>query len=716
MRRNARRTAASADQSTPTNRRAGRAAIGRGAMGRAAMGRGAMGRGAIGRAVIDALEERRLMSLTITLRQADGTDNVTVTHVGQVVTLDILGTVTGANGDPSQDAVEDVIGSFLSAGVGTSPVAGNLSATLGSNFTASGAIPGQVQDLNGDGNLDVGGANPASEDNDFFARAGGPNAGGTAVGGSLVATLGTVTYTVTSLAGGGETNVNFRPWAATGSENSAVWLEDGAGASQSTSPFQAGTPFHIFTATHPATTTGSVSATAYVDANNNGAKDAGEVPLGSGTVYVDVHDTGSYAAGDPSAVTDNTGAATVANVPPGTYKVGLHARRTGYGQTEPASGGRVHGGGDGREHGRRPAGPFGGRRRTGRCRGLVYDDANGNGTDDAGEGTVGQAVTVYLDENDNGVLDAGEPTAATTSGGAYEFTGVKPGTYIVRDVVPSGYTATQPSGSGFYTETVGIGQAVSVPNFGLQLTTGSVTGTVFDDADGNGTQGTGEAGVAGVRVYDDVAGTGAYVSTDPSTTTGSTGTYTLAGLAAGSDTVRAVLPTAYARQSLPTGTAGYTVAVTANGTVTGKNFGLTNTPATTPVTTGTVTGFVYKDVDGSDSYTTGDTPVAGETVYVDVGGTGTFAGTDPSAATTAAGTFTITGVTPGTYPVLLETTTGQTVDDPAVRVGHGHGHGQRDGDGPELRADRGVDDDADPDDRDGSAASSTRTRAGAGPT
>ena len=53
-------------------------------------------------------------------------------------------------------------------------------------------------------------------------------------------------------------------------------------------------------------------------------------------------------------------------------------------------------------------------------------------------------VTVYLDLNQNGSLDPGEPTQVTDANGQYKFTKLEAGSYVVREVVPSGYRQTFP--------------------------------------------------------------------------------------------------------------------------------------------------------------------------------------------------------------------------------------------------------------------------------
>ena len=75
---------------------------------------------------------------------------------------------------------------------------------------------------------------------------------------------------------------------------------------------------------------------------------------------------------------------------------------------------------------------------TGAVSGTVFDDANWNGNNDAGE--VGlPGVTVYIDANNNGKLDPGEVSTTTDAAGRYTIGGLVPGQYVIREVLPLGY-------------------------------------------------------------------------------------------------------------------------------------------------------------------------------------------------------------------------------------------------------------------------------------
>jgi hypothetical protein len=79
---------------------------------------------------------------------------------------------------------------------------------------------------------------------------------------------------------------------------------------------------------------------------------------------------------------------------------------------------------------------------TATIRGLVFADHNADGIRQTGEpGLAGR--TVFLDLHRDGRLDPGDPRTTTAADGSFAFGGLAPGSYLVRQVVPPGWQATQ---------------------------------------------------------------------------------------------------------------------------------------------------------------------------------------------------------------------------------------------------------------------------------
>ena len=178
-------------------------------------------------------------SLTIDVRATSTTSgtvidakNVLFTgSPGDTVGMNVHAVITDGNGNPNDDGLLSVVGSFLGAPGG---LLGDLRAQRTPMFSAGGSSNGLPQDLDADGDLDVGSNNDASSSNFFSARASGPEPPpGTAL---IIATL-TWTYT----GGSSDTTLSFRPRI---SGTTGSWFEDGSQITSSN--VGSGAPVRIF--------------------------------------------------------------------------------------------------------------------------------------------------------------------------------------------------------------------------------------------------------------------------------------------------------------------------------------------------------------------------------------------------------------------------------------------------------------------------------------
>ena len=184
----------------------------------------------------------------------------------------------------------------------------------------------------------------------------------------------------------------------------------------------------------------------YEDLNGNGERDPGEPGLPGQVVFIDYDRDGELTQYDGRAVTRWDGSFSLRYIWPGDYAVGFLAP-DGWTQTSPSgfhetsvTEGAVSGG---MAFGVSPPAPSS-------IGGVVFDDANGNGTQDVGEAPLA-GVRVYLDLNANARWDGAEPSVLSGPDGAFEFTGLRAGNYIVRQVTPEGAVQTWPisGGGGF---------------------------------------------------------------------------------------------------------------------------------------------------------------------------------------------------------------------------------------------------------------------------
>jgi hypothetical protein len=172
-------------------------------------------------------------------------------------------------------------------------------------------------------------------------------------------------------------------------------------------------------------------------------------------------------------------------------------------------------------------------------------------------------------------------------------------------------TVTETSTKGTYTSTftgttAGTTSTLTVTVSGVTLTArptiqvvlGTIGGTVFADYNTNGSQDSGEPGLAGQTVFLDLNGSGVWATGDPTALTDANGKYQITVASAGTYTVRQVL-LGGVLLSKPAG-GSYQVTVSAGANVTGQSFADVLTSIAVPLTLPPSTAFPAQGAASSD--------------------------------------------------------------------------------------------------------------------
>ncbi len=217
---------------------------------------------------------------------------------------------------------------------------------------------------------------------------------------------------------------------------------------------------------------GTISGVVFNDVNGNQVREAAEPSLAGFTIFLDTNSNGTLDVGEARTITNGNGNFSFANLGPGTYRV-REVLPAGWTQTTlpPAdialtSGGSV-------------TGVTFGNFQLITISGQAFNDLNGNGIRDTGEGGVAGS-TIFLDTNNNAVLDAGEASTTTDANGNFSFAGVGPGTFRVRAVLQAGrrQTTANPADiaaiSGTNVTTVTFGSKAVLFNYDFGMATSPV--------------------------------------------------------------------------------------------------------------------------------------------------------------------------------------------------------------------------------------------------
>ena len=271
-----------------------------------------------------------------------------------------------------------------------------------------------------------------------------------------------------------------------------------------------------------------IGGTKFQDTNGNGVRNSGEPGLPGIKIYLDANNNGLFDTGERFAFTDASGNYSFANVGPGTFMV-REVLQAGFVQTTVNPANIVT------SSGTNVGGINFGNFQQILIGGTKFQDTNGNGVRNAGEQGL-PGIKIYLDANNNGTLDAGERFTTTDASGNYSFANVGPGTFIVREVLQTGFVQTTANPTNIVTSSGANVGGIDFGNFQLII----IGGTKFQDTNGNGLRDSGEPGLQGFTIYIDANNNHVFDAGERSTTTSSNGTYSFANLGPGTFRVREV--------------------------------------------------------------------------------------------------------------------------------------------------------------------------------
>lgn len=282
---------------------------------------------------------------------------------------------------------------------------------------------------------------------------------------------------------------------------------------------------------------------------------------------------------------------------------------------------------------------FGNQRLPNAIGGVKFEDLNANGVRDPGEPPVA-GVTINWFPGVSPNPTGASRTAVTDANGNFLFTNVTPGPFFLVETPPAGFTPTVPV-AGFIPGTLTAGGSILDNLFGnfRGVLLGSIAGEKFLDSNGDGIRNNGEGPLAGVTIT--ISGPADFAP--QSTTTGIDGKWSFGGLSFGTYTIAESVPAGYQQTAPPApGTLTATLNVFQRD-VSGLVFG--NRALSAPAS---ISGTKFIDANGNGARDTGELGGANVTIRLQSSSSG---GTNTQTTTAADGSFSFTGLAPGTYVV-----------------------------------------------------------------
>ena len=168
---------------------------------------------------------------------------------------------------------------------------------------------------------------------------------------------------------------------------------------------------------------------------------------------------------------------------------------------------------------------------------------------------------------------------------------------------------------------------------------------MFDDRNGNLSRDVGEDGLRGFVAYLDRNNNRRRDAGERSATTGSAGNYQFSNLAAGTHTVRVVVPSGFRQTKPPPDGGPHVVTLRPGQAATDRGFGVTRNAF--------VSGTVFRDRDRDGRLDNGEVGLGGRTVFLDADGDGRLDAGEAAATTDSRGRYTFRSARPGRVRVRL---------------------------------------------------------------
>ncbi len=388
----------------------------------------------------------------------------------------------------------------------------------------------------------------------------------------------------------------------------------------------------------------SISGIKFEDGNGNGIKDSTDFGLAGWTIFLDSNNNGVLDEGEVSTVTDSIGNYSFGNLTAGIFRV-REVMQSGWTRTS------VQAESTAVDVGQSTANVNFGNFRYGTIAGRKWNDLNNNADREESEPLIPNWKMVIYEVNNPTEKD----TVSTDSTGWYHVTNLPAGIYHITEVQQSGWIQTFPhtyEQQGYHLVGVSSGLYSEGNDFGNHQV-GSISGMKFNDLNSNGTRDEGENGLQGwtIQLYTSVASGAVPILT----TTDVDGNYSFDSLTAGDYLLNEQRQAGW-NQTFPPG-GSYSIPLNAGENLSGKDFG------NHFVVSSSISGMKFNDMNGNGAKDEGEPGLQGWSINLQLN----IASPPPPVITTtdADGNYSFGNLTVGNYTVSEQQQSGWTQTFPS---------------------------------------------------